>query len=48
MDVIADEVFYIDDVKEYIEVARGMGMRGHVFTEAADLRDALQAATAEQ
>ena len=43
MDVRKEEVFYIDDVEEYVEAARAMGMRGLVFREAADLWKALQA-----
>jgi glucose-1-phosphatase len=43
VDVRPDEVFYIDDVEEYVETARSMGMNGLVYKETADLRDALQA-----
>ena len=43
MDVRPDEVFYIDDVKEYVEVAESMGIRGHVFREAAGLEKVLRA-----
>jgi len=43
MDVRKEEVFYIDDVEEYVEGARAMGMKGLVFREAADLWKALQA-----
>jgi len=43
MDVRKDEVFYIDDVEEYVAGARAMGMKGLVFREAADLWKALQA-----
>ena len=43
MDVRKDEVFYIDDVEEYVEGARAMGMKGLVFREAADLWKALEA-----
>ena len=43
MDVRKEEVFYIDDVEEYVECARAMGMRGLVFRETADLWKALQA-----
>lgn len=42
-DAKADEIFYIDDVAHYVERARGMGIRGLVFKEASDLRDALEA-----
>jgi putative hydrolase of the HAD superfamily len=41
LDVGRDEVFYIDDVEEYVERARGMGMQGLVFREAEDLWRAL-------
>jgi len=37
MDVRREEVFYIDDVEEYVERARAMGIRGYVFRDAADL-----------
>jgi putative hydrolase of the HAD superfamily len=37
MDVRRDEVFYIDDIAEYVERARGMGMKGLVFRQPADL-----------
>ena len=43
MDVRREEVFYIDDVEQYVESARTMGMRGLVFREAADLWKALEA-----
>ncbi|OPY67699.1 MAG: Alpha-D-glucose-1-phosphate phosphatase YihX [Syntrophorhabdaceae bacterium PtaU1.Bin034] len=43
MDVRRDEVFYIDDVEEYVEYAKGTGMKGLVFREPADLWDALKA-----
>ena len=43
MDVREDEVFYIDDVEEYVEIAESMGIRGHVFREAAGLKEALRA-----
>ncbi len=42
MDVRKEEVFYIDDVEQYVERARAMGMRGLVFREAADLWKALE------
>ena len=42
LDVRRDEVFYIDDVEEYVERARGMGMQGLVFREAEDLWRALE------
>jgi putative hydrolase of the HAD superfamily len=41
-DVRRDQVFYIDDVEEYVERARGMGMKGLVFREAEDLWKALE------
>ncbi len=37
MDVRRDEVFYVDDIEEYVERARGMGMKGLVFRQPADL-----------
>jgi putative hydrolase of the HAD superfamily len=37
MDVRRDEVFYVDDIEEYVERARGMGMNGLVFKQPADL-----------
>ncbi len=37
MDVRRDEVFYVDDMEEYVERARGMGMKGLVFRQPADL-----------
>jgi len=43
IDVRKEEVFYTDDVEEYVEGARAMGMKGLVFHEAADLWKALQA-----
>lgn len=42
MDVRKEDVFYIDDVEEYVERARAMGLRGLVFREAADLWKALE------
>jgi len=42
MDVRKEDVFYIDDVEQYVEQARAMGMRGLVFREAADLWKALE------
>jgi len=44
MDVRPHEVFYIDDVEEYVRMARSMGMNGLVYKEAGDLRDAIGAA----
>jgi putative hydrolase of the HAD superfamily len=41
-DVRAEEVFYIDDVEEYVDTARAMGISGHVFRGPAELRDALR------
>ncbi len=43
MDVRREEVFYIDDVEQYVERARAMGIRGLVFREAAGLWKALAA-----
>jgi glucose-1-phosphatase len=48
MDVGRNEVFYIDDVEQYVEMARGMGMKGLVFRKAADLWDAVQTMAIEQ
>ncbi len=42
VDVKRDEIFYIDDTKEYVEYARSMGIQGLVFREAADLRKTLE------
>jgi hypothetical protein len=38
-----DEVFYIDDMADYVERARDMGIRGLVFREAEELRRLLEA-----
>jgi glucose-1-phosphatase len=43
MDVRSHEVFYVDDVEEYVGMARSMGMNGFVYKEAGDLQDAIQA-----
>ncbi len=43
MDVREDEVFYVDDVEQYVQTARRMGMQGLVFGRSADLWDAVQA-----
>jgi glucose-1-phosphatase len=43
MDVSGDEVFYIDDVEEYVATARSMGIDGLVFRDPAGLREALRA-----
>jgi putative hydrolase of the HAD superfamily len=43
MDVRGDEVFYVDDVADYVNTARSMGIEGHVFREPAELRNALRA-----
>jgi glucose-1-phosphatase len=43
MEVKGDEVFYVDDVEEYIEAAARVGIKGHVFKNAAALRGALEA-----
>ena len=42
MDVRKEDVFYIDDIEQYVEQARAMGMRGLVFREADDLWKALE------
>jgi HAD superfamily hydrolase (TIGR01509 family) len=41
-DVRHDEVFYIDDIQEYVDAAKGFGMDGIVFRDAAQLRQALK------
>ena len=41
-DVLPEKVFYIDDVAEYIEAARRMGIKGHVFKGADELWQALR------
>jgi glucose-1-phosphatase len=43
MDVRPHEVFYIDDVEEYVVMARRMGMNGLVYKEVGDLQHAVQA-----
>ena len=42
MDVRKDEVFYIDDVEANVEAARALGMKGLVFSEPADLWNAIR------
>jgi glucose-1-phosphatase len=42
-DVQRDEVFYVDDMAPYVEQARSMGIKGHVFREAPGLLRALEA-----
>ena len=37
MDVERDEVFYIDDIERYVEAAKGYGINGLVFRDAAEL-----------
>lgn len=37
----ADGVLFVDDNRANVEAARALGLRGHVFTSAADLRRAL-------
>jgi glucose-1-phosphatase len=37
MDVQPDEVFYIDDIPKYVEAAKGFGIGGMVFSNAAQL-----------
>jgi glucose-1-phosphatase len=41
-DVEPEEVLYIDDVVQYIEVARGLGLHGVVFRQPEELRQALR------
>ena len=42
MDVKPDEVFYVDDIREYVEAARGYGIQGLVFEGAPGLWDTLK------
>jgi glucose-1-phosphatase len=42
-DVQGSEVFYVDDVEEYVEQARRMGITGHVFKDAEGLSRAIEA-----
>jgi glucose-1-phosphatase len=42
MDVKPQEIFYIDDVEEYIDHARSLGINGFVFRDAGELREALK------
>jgi glucose-1-phosphatase len=37
MDVNRNEVFYIDDIERYVEAAKGFGINGMVFRDAAGL-----------
>ena len=37
MDVQPDEVFYIDDISQYVETAQHLGIKGMVFSNAAQL-----------
>jgi len=37
MDVQPDEVFYIDDISQYVEVAKQLGINGMVFKNAEQL-----------
>ncbi len=39
MDIESQEVFYIDDIREYVDAARGYGFQGMVFRDAAGLWD---------
>jgi putative hydrolase of the HAD superfamily len=39
--VAPDEAVYIDDIREYVEAAEEMGMKGIRYTSDADLRNAL-------
>jgi HAD superfamily hydrolase (TIGR01509 family) len=42
IDVRSDEVFYVDDMVDNVDMARDMGMKGLVFKEAADLWNAVR------
>ena len=37
-----EEILYIDDIEEFVEAARRLGMRGHVFKNTELLRDILK------
>jgi glucose-1-phosphatase len=43
MDVEPGEVFYVDDIPEYIDAAKGYGFQGTVFKGARGLRETLKA-----
>ena len=40
-DVAPEEVFYIDDIPDYVEAAKGYGLQGLVFKEPKDLWELL-------
>jgi glucose-1-phosphatase len=42
IDVRPEEVFYVDDIPEYVEAARNLGINGLVFKTAGQLRQALE------
>jgi glucose-1-phosphatase len=42
MDIDPSEVFYIDDVREYVDAAEGYGIQGLVFKDAGGLWDAFR------
>ena len=37
LDITAEEAFFIDDTKEHIDAARGLGIRGHHFLSVEEL-----------
>jgi HAD superfamily hydrolase (TIGR01509 family) len=37
MDVAGNEVFYIDDIEQYVDTARALGIKGMVFKNADQL-----------
>jgi putative hydrolase of the HAD superfamily len=39
MDVDNNDVFYIDDIEQYVKAAKGFGIQGMVFKEAGQLRE---------
>ncbi len=41
-DVKRDEVLYIDDIKRYVDAARGFGLQGVVFRSAGDIWNAIK------
>ena len=42
MDVDAGDVFYVDDIHQYVDAAKSYGIQGMVFTEAKDLWEAFR------
>jgi glucose-1-phosphatase len=42
MDVKPEEVFYVDDIPEYVEAAKSYGFQGMVFTDASALREVIR------